>query len=203
MATNTFAPYGFSAYKGTGSTPTYEQVLGLVNAATANIFSGDPAFRLSDGTLAGITTGPGPGTGILAGIFGTCNWISVAQKRRVWSNYWPSSDIAAGTTANAYIVNDPNMQFKVQVGGSTSVGFVQADIGQNFQFAYGTGSTANGISGAYADANVSRANTATLPFRVSALITSPPGDNGTNTGAYNNIVAAFNNVETKTLTGAL
>lgn len=200
---NTFAPYGFSRYRGTGATPTYEQKLEVIAAATAAIFQGDPVFRLSTGDVAGATTGPGPGAGILAGIFGTCNWISVAQKRRVWGNYWPSADIAAATFANCYIDADPNAQFKVQVGGSTTTGFVQADLGQNFQFAYGTGSTANGISGAYADETVSRANTATLPFRVIALITSPPGDNGTATGAYTNIVAAFNNVETKTLTGAL
>ena len=203
MASNTFAPFGFSQYRGTGATPTWEQKLEVIAAATANIFQNDPVFRLSDGSIAGITTGPGPGAGILAGIFGTCNWLSVAQKRRVWGNYWPSADIAAGTLANCYLINDPNAQFLCQVGGSTSIGFVQADLGQNFQFAYGTGSTANGISGAYADEAVARANTATLPFRVSQLVTSPPGANGTATGAYNYIIAAFNNVETKTLTGAL
>lgn len=200
---NTFAPFGFSQYRGTGSSPTYEQVLGVIAAATAAIFQNDPIFRLSDGSLAGATTGPGPGTGILAGIFSTCTWLSVAQKRPVWGNYWPSADIAANTTASCYYVNDPAAQFLTQVGGSTSVGFVQADLGQNFQFAYGTGTTSNGISGAYADETVSRANTATLPFRAVQLVTSPPGANGTATGAYNLVIAAFNNVETKTLTGAL
>jgi hypothetical protein len=203
MATNTSAPNGFSRYRGTGSTPTFEQKIEQIDAATVNIFQNDPVFRLSDGTIAGITTGPGPGTGILAGIFVGCNYISVAQKRRVWGNYWPGSDVVANGFANGYIDADPNAQFAVQVGGSTTTGFVLADIGQNFQFAYGTGSTANGISGAYADESVARANTATLPFRVVALITEPPGANGTNTGQYNSIVAAFNNVETKTLTGAL
>lgn len=204
MASNTFAPFGFSQYRGTGSSPTFEQVPAVIAAATANIFQGDPTFRLSTGDIAGVTTGPGPGTGILAGIFVGCNWLSVAQKRRVWGNYWPSADIAAGTFANCHLVNDPNAQFLCQVGTSTTTGFVQADLGQNFQFAYGTGSTANGISGAYADQAVARAATATLPFRVVSLVTEPPGANGTiQTGGNNYIIAAFVNVETKTLAGAL
>ncbi len=197
---NTQAPFGFSQTSGTGSSPTYEQVPALIAAATASIFQGDPVFRLSDGSIAGITTGPGPGTGVIAGVFVGCDWISVAQKRRVWSNYWPSADIAANTFANAKIVNDPGANFLCQVGGSTTTGFSAADVGLNFQFAYGTGNTANGISGAYADQSVSRATTATLPFRVVALVTEPPGANGTSSGAYNYIIAAFNNVETKSLT---
>ena len=61
---NTFAPFGFRQWSGTGSAPTYEQVtlIGGIDYNTVNIFYGDPVFRLSDGTLAGITTGPGPGT---------------------------------------------------------------------------------------------------------------------------------------------
>lgn len=199
---NTFAPNGFSFYRGTGSSPTNEQVLGVIDAATAAIFQNDPIFRLSDGSLAGATTGPGPGTGILAGIFGTVTWLSVAQKRQVWGNYWPSADIASGTTASCYYINDPNAQFYAQVGGNTTA-LAQVDLGQNCQFAYGTGTASNGISGAYVDMTVARANTATLPFRVVQLVTSPPGANGTAASAYNAGIFAFNNVETKTLTGAL
>jgi len=200
---NTFAPNGFSFYRGTGATPTNEQVPAVVAAATANIFQNDPVFRLSTGDIAGVTTGPGPGTGILAGIFLGCDYLSVVNKRRTWSNWWPGTDTAAGTFSNVKLINDPPAQFYCQVGGSTTTGFVQADLGQNFQFAYGTGTTSNGISGAYADESVARAATTTLPFRVVQLVTDPPGANGTATGPYTAIIAAFVNVETKTLAGAL
>ena len=196
---NTNAPFGFSQRSGTGSSPTYEQVPRLIAAAPAAIFQGDPVFTISDGTIAGASTGPGPGTAIIAGIFVGCDWLSVSQKRTVWSNYWPSADIAVSTTANAKIVNDPNAQFLVQMGGSSSVGFVLADVGLNCQFAYGTGSTASGLSGAYIDETVPRATTNTFPFRVVALVTSPPGGPGTASGAYNYASVAFNNVETKSL----
>ena len=200
MATNTSAPFGFAQRAGLGSAPTYEQSEELVDYNTANIFFGDPVFRLSDGTVAGITTGPGPGTQAIAGIFIGCHYLSVAHKRTIWSNYWPGSDVASGNNVTAYIVKDPNAQFLVQVGGSTSVGLAQANIGSNVQFAYGTGNTANGLSGAYIDITVTPAVTATLPFRVVGLVTSPPGSPGTAAGQYNYAVVAFNNVETKSLT---
>jgi len=201
MATNTSSPFGFSQRNGTGTTPTFEQVVGTIDYNTANIFFGDPVFRLSaDGTIAGVTTGPGPGTTPIAGVFVGCKYLSIAQKRTVWSNYWPGSDVASGNSVEGYIVNDPNAQFTAQVAGSSSTGLVAANIGLNVQFAYGTGTTANGLSGAYIDITVTPATTSTLPFRVVGLVTNPPGVNGTNSGAYNLAVVAFNNVETKALT---
>jgi hypothetical protein len=204
MATNTNSPFGFQQRNGTGTTPTFEQVVGIIDYNTANIFQNDPVFRLAaDGTIAGITTGPGPGTTALAGVFVGCKYPSIAQKRTVWSNYWPGSDVASTNTVEGYIVNDPNAQFTAQVGGSSSTGLTTASIGANVQFAYGTGTTANGQSGAYIDITVTPAVTSTLPFRFVGLITNPPGANGTNSGAYNWAVVAFNNVETKQLTATL
>ena len=199
---NTNAPYGFRQWSGTGSAPTYEQVPGGIDYNTTNIFYGDPVFRLSDGTLAGVTTGPGPGATAIAGVFVGCKYLSTAQKRTVWSNYWPGSDVTSANqgATEAYIINDPNAQFVAQVGGSTSTGLTASQVGLNVQFAYGTGNTSNGISGAYIDITVTPATTSTLPFRVISLVTNPPGSPGTSSGAYNYAVVAFNNVETKSLT---
>lgn len=197
---NVNAPFGFQSRAGTGSVPTFEQIEEKIASTTAPIFRGDPVFRLADSTMAGATTGPGPGTGVLAGIFEGCKYLSVAQKRSVWSNYWPASDVAAGTLSTCWITNDENARFTVQAGNSTTVGFVQADVGMNAQFGYGVGNTANGISGAYIDMAVARAVTPTLPFRVLALITDPPGGPGTQAPPYNWAVVGFNNVETKSLT---
>lgn len=198
---NVFSPFGFTQRSGTGSSPTYEQVAVIINYNTANIFFGDPVFRLTaDGTIAGVTTGPGPGTTPIAGVFVGCKYPSTAQKRTVWSNYWPGSDVVSTASVEGYIVNDPLSQWIGQIGTSTSTGFALADIGGNAQFAYGTGNASNGISGAYIDQAVAFATTATFPFRIVGLVTSPPGAPGTTIGANNYAVLAFNNVETKTLT---
>ena len=193
---NTNAPFGFSQYSGNGSAPTYEQVAVTVAYNASAIYYGDPVFPTAAG---GVEAGT-PGTDQIAGVFIGCKYLSVAQKRTVWSNYWPGSDVAATQTVEGYIVNDPNARFKVQVGGSSSTGLTAAAINANVQFAYGTGNTANGLSGAYVVYN-SADTTATLPFRVVALLTAPPGAAGTESGAYNQVIVGFNNVSTKTLTG--
>lgn len=194
---NTLAPFGFSQYQGTGSVPTYEQVATFCLYNTAAMYFGDPVSRVAGGNIAPTA----PGTQALAGIFVGCKYLSVAQKRTVWSNFWPGSDVASGNNPECYIVNDPNAKFVAQVAGSSSVGLTVAEIGINVQFAFGTPNTMSGLSGAYIDVNVTPAITATFPFRVVSLLTDPPGANGTSSGAYNYAVVAFNNVETKTLTG--
>lgn len=187
---NTAAPFGFSQYKGTGSAPTYEQVeMKIASGNSTKIFFGDAVVPVT-GSATGYITQATASTVPLAGIFVGCKYTSVSQKRTVWSNYWPGSDANGDVTA--YVVNDPNAQFKVQAGG-TNVGF--SKIGQNIQLNVGTGNTANGISGMYVE---SPNTTATLPFRIVDVITDPPGQNGTDsTSAYNLVVVAFNNVLTR------
>ena len=195
---NTNAPFGFRQYSGTGSAPTYEQVVATIASNDTNaLYYGDPVVPLSTGY---ITKGDPSGapTVQIAGIFVGCTYLSVSQKRTVWSNYWPGSDNSGDVTA--YIVNDPNAKFIAQVGGSSSVGATQAEINANAQFAYGTGNANSGISGAYIDISVSPTTTATLPFRIVDLVTQPPGAPGTASGAYNYVIVAFNNVSTKQLT---
>ena len=190
---NTNAPFGFRQYQGNGSAPTYEQVPVKIAYNATNIFFGDPVEPDANGYVVqgdGTTAAAG-----IAGIFVGCQYLSVAQKRTVWSNYWPGSDVASTQTVTGYIVNDPNAKFVVQ---SDATGIVQGDVNLNVGYAIGTGNTANGISGAY----ISGANTTnTLPFRIVGLITDPPGSAGTESGAYNWVVVAFNNVATKSLTG--
>ena len=194
---NIFAPFGFSQLSGTGSAPTYEQVVGFCAYNTAAMYFGDPVFQNANGTVYPTT----PGTGILAGVFVGCKYLSVSQKRTVWSNFWGAADVAATNTVEVYYVNDPNAKFLAQVGGSSSTGLAVTDIGANVQFAYGTPNTMSGLSGAYIDITVTPTTTATLPFKVVGLDTNPPGSNGTDAGAYNYAIVAFNNVSTKTLSG--
>lgn len=188
---NTNAPYGFRQYQGTGSAPTYEQVSMLIAAAsTTAVYFGDPVVPLNTGYIAQASSNSVQ----IAGIFVGCKYLSVSQKRTVWSNYWPGADNNGDVTA--YVVNDPNAKFVAQ---TDATGAVQGDINANVGFAIGTGNTANGISGAYVDMSTVNV-TSTLPFRIVSLVTQPPGGPGTEAGAYNTVVVAFNNVSTKQLT---
>ena len=193
---NTDAPFGFRQYSGNGSAPTYEQVAVTIAYNASNIFFGDPVEPDVNGQVVrgdGTTAAAG-----IAGIFVGCQYLSVSQKRTVWSNYWPGSDVASGNTVIGYIINDPNARFVVQAG---SVAIGTDAINANIGYDIGTGNTANGISGAFVTAG-SIDVTATLPFRVVSLVTQPPGSAGTDyTSGYNWVVVGFNNVTTKNQTG--
>jgi hypothetical protein len=192
---NTNAPFGFSQYSGTGSAPTYEQVPVTIAYNASAIYYGDPVepdangyVIRSDGTIAAAG---------IAGVFVGCQYLSVSQKRTVWSNYWPGSDVASTSVVYGYVINDPNAKFVVQTGAT---GATQSTVNLNIGFDIGTGNTANGLSGAFADVTTA-AVTTTLPFRVVGLVVDPPGSAGTEAGAYNRIIVAFNNVTTKNATG--
>jgi hypothetical protein len=192
---NTNAPFGFRQYSGTGSAPTYEQVAVQIAYNATNIFFGDPVEPDANGQVIqgdGTTAAAG-----IAGIFVGCQYLSVSQKRTIWSNYWPGSDVASTNTVIGYIINDPNARFLVQTG---STGATQSTVNLNVPYVTGSGNTANGISAATVDV-ANAAVTATLPFRVVSLVTEPPGSAGTEAGAYNYVVVAFNNVTTKNQTG--
>ena len=192
---NTNAPFGFRQYSGTGSAPTYEQVSVLIASTdTTACFFGDPVTPLTSGYVTRASSSSSSGNTQIAGIFVGCQYLSVAQKRTVWSNYWPGSDNNGDVTA--YIVNDPNAKFVVQ---SDATGNAQADVNANVGFTIGSGNTANGISGAYINSTVY--TDSSQPFRIISLVTNPPGSAGTASGAYNWVIVAFNNVSPKQLTG--
>lgn len=185
---NTNAPFGFKQIAGTGSVPTFEQnTRKIASNNTTAIFRGDAVIPLTTGYIGQATAS----TVRMEGIFAGCKYVSVSQKRTVWSDYWPGAD--ANGDVEAYVIDDPNAKFVVQAGG-TAIGF--ANIGEYIQLNVGTGNTATGQSGMYVE---SPATTVTLPFRIVGLVQSPPGADGTDiTSAYNHVIVAFNNASTRT-----
>lgn len=188
---NTNAPFGFRQYRGTGSAPTYEQVpMSISSAYSTAIYNGDPVQPVTSSATGYIEAYDPNDTVAVAGVFIGCKYLSTSQKRTVWSNYWPGSD--ATGDVEAYVINDPNAQFEVQAGG-TVVG--AAKVGQNIAVNMGSGNSASGISGAFVE---NPATTSTLPFRVTGVVTAPPGANGTDaTSGYNLVVVQFNNSLTR------
>ena len=192
---NTAAYNGFQQYSGTGSAPTYEQVAVQIAYNASAIYYGDPVNPDANGYVVVGVTSSSSGNTQIAGIFVGCKYLSVSQKRTVWSNYWPGSDVASTSVVEGYIINDPNAKFVAQFGNvSVDQSYVNSGVGFNI----GTGNSASGISGAYL---ATLATDSSMPFKVVALVTDPPGANGTSAGAYQKAIVAFNNVSTKQLTG--
>ena len=194
---NTNAPYGFRQYSGNGSAPTYEQVAVQIAYNTTNIFFGDPVAPTDTGYITQAGTSGGSSDTQIAGVFAGCQYLSTAQKRTVWSNYYPGGTDPVSGTITGYIINDPNAKFVAQ---TDATGATQTAINATVGFTIGSGNTANGLSAAVVKMSTSGTD-ATQPFRIVSLVTNPPGANGTEAGAYNYVVVSFNNVSTKSLVG--
>ena len=192
---NTNSPFGFlQYYGGAGGAPTFSQTeRRIASTNTTPIFFGDPVMPVI-GTANGYITQAAAGTTTLAGVFVGCKYLSVSQKRTVWSRYWPGSD--ASGDVYAYVIDDPNARFLVMSSWASPLAtslttFGTSPVGQYCQFAIGTGNTNTGSSGAYVS---TLGTTITYPFIVADLQVFPPGSNGTDpTTQYYNVIVGFNN----------
>jgi hypothetical protein len=190
---STAAPYGLKPVKRAdglsyaGATTQY-----LIDPAgeATNIFTGQVVIIGADGYLAiatatgaDITTNNLGGSGVGAiGVFMGCEYVN-AQGQLIHSMYYPSGYVApAGTAIKAYVVDDPNVLFQVQLDGTG----VQTIIGTNTLFptvqSTSTGSTITGRSTSALDATV---QTTVGAFRIVAHV-SDPAD------AYVDVLVKFN-----------
>ena len=186
---NTASPYGLRPVKRVDGMPyagaTEEFLIDPAGEAT-NIFNGqvviigaDGYIAISTATGADITTNNLGGSGVGAiGVFVGCEYVN-AQGQVIHSQYYPS-----GTTGvvKAYVVDDPNVLFQVQMDGVID----QSDIGANTFFAAvqstSTGSTQTGNSTSALDATV---QTTAAAFRIVGFA-SPAGD------AFTDVLVKFN-----------
>jgi len=199
---NNNAPFGFVPYRGNGAAPTYELATRYIASNnTTKIFQGDPVIPLTTGYITQMSAG---GTVRCEGIFSGCKYLSISQKRTVWSNFWPGAD--ATGDVEAYLYSNPQMQFEVQSSDATGTSAITfANIGEYINIGYGiglagtpNGNTANGLSTASIDQDT-LATTVTHPFIIVGLVEAPPGAEGTDIAAeYNRVIVAFNNASSRT-----
>jgi len=196
MANNTFAPFGFRPSRLTsGSLPNYAlaQPKPILYTNSNKMYAGDPVQITTSGYVDTLA----PGSSTYYGIFQSVEYVdSVLGPQKLPS--WQAPATAVSGSVYAQIITDRDQLWEVQVGGSTSVGLTFASVEMNVQFAYGTGNTRSGISGAYIDLGTAPANTNTLPFRFTNLWLGVGNDN---TGLYNIVEVRFNNFLCNTTTG--
>lgn len=195
---NSSTPFGFLRYQsGAGAGPTFNLTQRRVASGNATaIYAGDPVMPVVS-TATGYITQGAAGTTVLAGVFLSCQYFSIANARTVWRNYWPGSDASGDVLA--YVIDDPQARFRV-MGNSTTFNitgtlsaWTSSPVGQYAQFAIGTGTVTGGYgkSGAYLN---TLATTVTHPFIVVDLIVAPPGSDGADPlSANNHVVVGFNN----------
>lgn len=114
---NTFAPFGFDQYKGTGSAPTYEQVVSAIASGnTTPIFSGDPVVQVAGST--------GVGTGYITQYYGSVQ-LTVAATAIVTSANgvltvtFSAATSSIGTTLTSWA---PPVGSTLVISGATGAG---------------------------------------------------------------------------------
>jgi len=162
------APYGLKPVKMisgspyTGVTRQYR----IASAYNTNIFYGDVVKLVTGGTVERDTADAAM-TPI--GVFMGCTFTDPGTSQPTFKQYWPASTVASD--AFAYVVDDPNVLFKVAVvsSGTTISSLAITDIGANLQMVDNSGSTTTGNS--KIAANATSATTNTFPLRVVDVVT--------------------------------
>lgn len=191
---NVLAPKGFRVIGLTdGSPPNFGLAPGFCLYTTA-IFSGDPLV-IASGYLAPASVTGTTGAAV-AGVAVDFTWNSIVMGRTVRANYYPGSDSVGNADVSVKYVNAKEALFEVQMvsnatGAAVGGPGVQADVGQFFNFATGTGDTLAQQSAFGLAFDSIQSTSTTLPFYLYKLEAAPRTDPTT---AGNLVQVGFNNL---------
>lgn len=165
-----------------GATRQYQ----IASGDSTSIFYGDIVKLTTDGVVTKDTMTTAA-SGSTIGVFMGCSYVN-AQGQTIFAQYFPANTTApTGTVITAYVVDDPDVCFKVAyVSSSTTVAFVgRAVIGSNMTLVQNAGVAATGDSQV---AVTTSATTSTLPIRVVDVVP----DTANSSGDFCELVVKFN-----------
>ena len=180
---NIDAPFGFRAVRMQGSGPsTNGQTQYLVaNGYGTAIFNGDPVEVVAGGTLE-VANGAAD---VVVGVFNGIQYVDVNSRKPVWSNYFPASTSSYDGIIKAFVQDDPDQLFEVQV----TAAFTNAAIGATANLSYTAGSSHSGTSKVEVDSST-YGTSADSSVKIVGLSGDPENSD---TSANNaNIIVKFN-----------
>ena len=201
MAYGVNAPFGLqSRFTLNSSTLSGQQSeYAIASGYATALFSGDPVAFLGDGTI-GICPAGTPAIGVFGGVKFTDSLGNYFTQ-----SFWPAAQTTLGAQAAVgYVIDDPNVEYDIQVSNSLNVAnpaITAAHIGQNANFAIGggganivpanptSGSTRTGLSGYYLDFSTI-ATDSTLSLKI---VRFTPAINNVASLPFNNVIVTLNN----------
>lgn len=178
-----------SAPGGTTGTTKYS----IADNQSTAIFTGDPVKYKSDGTVEVATAGDAS-----CGVFMGCFYTDPTTSKPTFKNYFPAS-LSPGD-AIAFVADDPDQLFVAQQDSDTS-SLSAANINENANLVFGSGSTTTGLSGVEIDSS-SATTTATLQVRIVAGYETPSNTISTAAAGNNSVfVVKINNHQLGSSTG--
>lgn len=143
----------------------------IADELAEDIYSGDPVDLTGTGRNISLATA-GDGNPIV-GVFAGVRYVD-SNGEQQFRPRWPSGTTA--TEIEAYVYDDPLMQFVIQVNDST--GLAEADVGQMGNLVAGTGNNFTGRSGWQLDKTSGFATTVTHQVRILGLARMLDNDYG-------------------------
>ena len=178
-----------SAPGGTTGTTKYS----IADNQSTAIFTGDPVKYKSDGTVE--VAGAGDAS---CGVFMGCFYTDPTSSKPTFKNHFPAS-LSPGD-AIAFVADDPDQMFVVQQD-SVASSLSGANINENANLIFGSGSTTTGLSGVEIDSS-SATTTATLQVRIVAGYETPSNTISTAAAGNNSVfVVKINNHQLGSSTG--
>ena len=173
-----------SAPGGTTGTTKYS-----IASGASGIFTGDPVKQANDGTVVVATAGDA-----IRGVFMGCFYTDPSTDKPRFNNTFPNG--TAASDAIAFVADDPHQLFIAQQD-SDSVNLVAANLNENCNLVFGSGSTTTGISGVEIDSS-SKNTTAALQVKLIDFYDTPSNDATANNSIF---VVKINNHELNGGTG--
>ena len=135
------------------------------------MFTGDPVTLGTAGTVIVAVASQS-----VLGVFQGCEYQISANPYTIRFPYWPGNPgVRTGTSAVAYVIDDPQVRFTVQEAtattGASGTPLTQAVIGNNANIVLSTGNTNTGQSRAYLD----NSTTATTLLGMVKIVALDPG----------------------------
>lgn len=123
--------------------------------ATA-LFRGDPVILVNDGTIArAVGTEGTPSTDTLVGVFWGVEYVpdtGAYAGRPVYDSTWPAAQSVEGSYANALVLDDPNIIFRIEAD-QVGTALTQAAVFAAMDFTVAAGSALTKVSGTYLDSS--------------------------------------------------
>ena len=193
---NIDAPFGLRPIAKVGSAPggtTGTTKYSIADNQSTAIFTGDPVKYKSDGTVEVATAGDAS-----CGVFMGCFYTDPTTSKPTFKSHFPAS-LSPGD-AIAFVADDPDQLFVAQQDSDTS-SLSAANINENANLVFGSGSTTTGLSGVEIDSS-SATTTATLQVRIVAGYETPSNTISTAAAGNNSVfVVKINNHQLGSSTG--
>jgi len=178
---STATPYGMVPVKMLGGqyhTGAFRKIP-IASGYDTSIFTGDLVKLVAAG---GVEKDTGTTAATPVGIFVGCEYTDPSSSQFLQRQYFPANTAADDIVA--FVVDDPDVIFKIQADGSITA----ADVGENAALVQTAGSTSTGNSKVALDAS-STATTNTLPVRIVGLYADPENAFG---DAYTDVLVKWN-----------